>query len=316
MAWNVKLLHHSTSLNVTSEPSSSQEVRTYIAYQDDQGYAGGSDTTWTIYALAKTSTSPWNLIPKVGQRLDPSHSDLNARQLLVDSVEVEPVSERVNTWRIVVRSSAPLVGNKPYATVRLQYQQRNRMADVYIVPSSYPTDGDATTPPTSLIPGTVVNVMGEPVRNTVVGAAITVEATYNPLADVQGHWMTTHPSTHDIINQASKRNSATWLNWPAGSVVLLGYERRWLSQQTVQVSWNFLYDGAYHLEQVPFRRPTDGGLWLDTLYNWGGGGNQARGTSKAAWKQPYGATKVNFNTAGVIFPQEVIDALATDYPAW
>lgn len=317
MAWQVKFLSHSTNLNVTQEPASSQEVRTYLAYEDDPAYSGATDTTWTIYALAKGTSAPWSTIPKVGQRLYVGSADLNARQLLVDSIEVEAVADRANTWRIVVRASAPIVGNNAYATVRLQYQTRNRLADVYIVPASYPTDGDAANPPTSLISGTVVNVMGEPVRSPVAGASITVETTYNPTADVSGaHWMTTFPATNDIINNANKRNSATWLNWPAGSVVFLGYEERELSQQCVQASWNFLYDGAYHLEQVPFRRPTDGGLWLDTSFNWGGGGNQARGTSKAAWRQPYPATKINYNTAGVIFPQEVINALGTNYPAW
>ena len=317
MAWQVKFLSHSTNLNVAQEPASSQETRTFLAYEDNPAYDGAADTTWTIYALAKGTSAPWSTIPKVGQRLYVGSADLNARQLLVDSVEVEAVPDRANTWRIVARASAPIVGNNAYATVRLQYQQRNRIADVYVVPSSYPTNGDATTPPTSLISGQVVNVMGEPTRSPVVGAAITVETTYNLLVDTQAnYWMTTFAAKEDIINNANKRNSTMWINLPAGSVVFLGYEERELSQGTVQASWNFLYDGAWHLEQVPFRRPTDGGLWLDTLYNWGGGGNQARGTSKVAWRQPYPATKINFNTAGVIFPQEVMNALTTDLPAW
>jgi len=320
MAWQVRFLSHGTNLNVSQEPSSSQEVRTFLAYEDNPAYAGSGDTTWTIYALAKTSTAPWSLIPKVGERLYPGNADPNARQLLVDSVEVEAVAERANTWKIIVRSSAPLVGNNEYARVKLQYQQRNRIADIYIAPANsaaYPANGDAPTPPTSLITGAVVNVMGDPIRSPVVGAAITVETTYNPIADVAGgHWMTTFPATNDIINNCNRRNSVAWLDWPIGSVVFLSYEERELSQNTIQSSWNFLYDGAYHLEQMPFRRPTDGGLWLDTLYNWGGAGNQARGTSKAAWRQPYPADKINFNAPGVIFPQEVITALANTYPAW
>lgn len=317
MAWQVKFLSHSTNLNVAKEPASSQETRTFLAYEDDPAYVGTADTTWTIYALAKGTSAPWSTIPKVGGRLYPGSADLNARQLLVDSVEVEAVADRANTWRIVVRASAPIVGNNSYATVRLQIQQRNRLVDNYVISSTYPTDGDAPVVPTSLISGTVVNVMGDPLRIPVAGAAITVETTYNLLADTQAnYWMTTYPAREDIINHANKRNSAMWINYPTGSVVFLGYEERELSQGTVQASWNFLYDGGYHLEQMPFRRPTDGSLWLDTLYNWGGGGNQARGTSKAAWRQPYPATKINFNTAGVIFPTEVMNALTTEYPTW
>lgn len=316
MAWQVKFLSHSTNLNVAQEPASSQEARTFLAYEDNPAYDGSADTTWTIYALAKGTSAPWSTIPKVGQRLYPGSADLNARQLLVDSVEVEAVADRANTWRIVVRASAPIVGNNSYANVKILYQSRNRLADVYIVPASYPTDGDAANPPTSLISGTVVNVMGDPVRSPVQAASITIETTFNPAADIGGHWMTTFPTTDVIINNATKRNSAVFLDHPVGSVVFTGYEERDISQNVIQASWNFLYDGAYHLEQVPFRRPTDGSLWLDTLFNWGGGGNQARGTSKAAWRQPYPATKINFNTAGVIFPQEVINAIQNIYPTW
>lgn len=316
MAWQVKFLSHSTNLNVTQEPASSQEVRTYLAYEDDPAYSGATDTTWTIYALAKGTSAPWSTIPKVGQRLYPGSADLNARQLLVDSVEVEAVADRANTWRVVVRSSAPLVGNTGFANVKVQYQQRQRVLDVYVDTATLPTDGDTAEPPTSLISGTVVNVMGDPLKITITQAAITVEATYNSVADVGSYWMTTMPSPNDLLNKAFTRNSQAWLNYQVGTVLFVGYEERELSPQVTQSSWNFLYDNAYHLLQVPFRRPTDGSLWLDTLYNWGGGGNQARGTSKAAWRQPYRKTKIDFGSAGVLFPQEVITAMNTPTPAW
>lgn len=317
MTWQVKLKANNTQLAVACEPAPSSETRTYLAFEDSPTYDGTSDTTWTIYALAKGTSSPWSVIPKVGQRLYPGSTDSNARQLLVETVEVEVEPSRANAWNIIVRASAPLVGNKGYASVDIIYQQRSRMADVYIAQASYPANGDAPWPPTSLISGSVVNTMGEPVRSMVPGASIVIAATYNPTADINGtYWMTTMPPTLDLVNRSGLRNSSAFLGYPTGSLVFLGHEERRLSEEAVQISWNLAYDGAYHLNQVPYRRPTDGSLWLDTLYAWGGGGNQARGTSKAAWFQPYSGTKINYNTAGQLFPQEVLTYLANPFPAW
>lgn len=313
MAWQVVRLHAQNSLTVSVEPNASTETLMFLVFEDDPAYVATEELV-DIYEFIKQTTAPWNGIPKIGTRLYASGNI--AKQLIVDNIDIRPSQTRASCYEVIVRASAPILADISYKPVRYVIQTSSRVVDYYVDAASGPANFDAPIVPTSLIAGTVVNVMGDPWKYRVPQANIVIETSYNPRLDSASVYMSDMPDPVTLAGLAFSRNSATWLGWPAGAVLFTGFEERHLSQQVVQMSWNFTYDYLGFLEQVPYRRPNDGGLWLDTNYAWGGVAGGARGTSKVAWRQPYQKTKINFNTAGVLFPTIVKSSLDTDYPTW
>jgi hypothetical protein len=313
MAWQVIRQHKQNSLTVEAEPSDTTETQMFLVFEDDPTYSPTEELI-DIYELVKGTTAPFDGIPKIGSRLYLSGN--MAKQLIVDSIDVRPTATRANCYEVIVRARTPLLGDMPYKPVKYQIQSASRVVDYYVDAASGPANFDAPIVPSSLIAGTAVNVMGDPWKYRVPQANILVETSYNPRLDSASVYMADMPDPVTLAGLCFSRNSAAWLGWPIGSVLFTGFEERQLSQQVIQVSWNFTYDQIGFLEQVPYRRPNDGGLWLDSGYAWGGIAGGARGTTKVAWRQPYQKAKINFNTAGVLFPTVVKSSLDTDYPTW
>jgi hypothetical protein len=313
MAWQVTRLHAQNSLAVVAEPSSVTETQMFLVFEDNPAYVAGEEL-FDVYEALKDTTPPWDGIPKIGARLYATGNV--AKQLIVDTVDIRPVQTRANCYEVIVRASAPLLADMPYKPVRYQIQTSSRIVDYYVDATSGPANFDAPITPTSLIAGTAVNVMGDPWKYRIPQANIVVETSYNPRLDSASVYMADMPDPVTLASLCFSRNSAAWLGWPIGTVLFTGFEERQLSQQVIQVSWNFTYDQLGFLDQVPYRRPNDGGLWLDSSYAWGGIAGGARGTTKVAWRQPYQKPKINFNTAGVLFPNVVKSSLDTDYPTW
>lgn len=310
MAWIVTRLSVNHSFSAGVEPTEARLVTTFLVHNDDAAFDGTSLDARNFFYSINGFVPPFDAIKGVGKRLEVSAVSIGSAQLIVTDLDIRPVEGRANTWTVTQTARAAWVGVAPYRGLKVTQQSRNRQVQQYIKPAnSFPTDGNTTWPPNTLIPnGVVTNVVGNPVAYQVPQTVLYLEFLVHDPATVGYTNVPSNPYLH--IN---KRNLTTFKGYDAGTVLFQTYERRYVTDQVSMDSYTLVYDPWYHLEQALLRNPADGSVWNDTTISLGG--STVRASSKVVWFQPY-ETTVEFNTAGNLFPTEILAGLTTIQPQW
>jgi len=310
MAWIVTRLSVNHSFSAGVEPTEARLVTTFLVHNDDPAYNGTADDARNVFTEIASATPPFNSIKGIGVRMATAAESIGSAQLIVTDLDIRPVEGRANTWSVTQTARAPLVAIAPYRGLKVTQQSRNRQVQQYIKPvNSFPVNGNTTWPPATLITnGVVTNVVGNPVTYLVPQEMIHLEFLVHDPATLGYTNLPTNSLQH--IN---KRNTTSFQGYSAGTVLFQSYERRYVTDQVSMDSYTLVFDPWYHLEQALLRNPADGSVWNDTTIALGG--STVRASSKVVWFQPYEDT-VEFNTAGNLFPTEVLAGLTTIQPQW
>lgn len=119
------------------------------------------------------------------------------------------------------------------------------LIDGYIAGATIPTNGAETG--SAISSGTVVHQGGEPVTIPVPITEISLSET------VFG----TRYYLNNVQLKAGKRNSGTYYGFDIGSVIFKGMSVQRQSENSWDVTYNFVWDAWSHMRQVP-KRDTDG----------------------------------------------------------
>lgn len=318
MAWEIQRLHANQSFSIGVEPTEAVLRTQFMVLQTDPAHNGSGEDGWTIWKLIKAQAAPFNAINSIGERLAVSAVDAGLAQMIVTDIDVSPHPNKNNCYIVTQTAKATLVGETPYRGLKVTYQSNSRNVPQYIRPKagfigaggSFPTGGNVTWPPTSLISnGLATNVMGNPIQYAVRQRIIRVEfLVHEPATSIGYTNMPLNPLAY--IN---KRNSDNFLGSIPGQILFQSYEERYVSDQMKMDIYTFVDDEWFHLEQMVLRNPVDGSIWNDSSQSLGG--STVKVCGRVVWFQPYESTGA-FSTAGNILPTEILDLASAPAPTW
>ena len=172
--------------------------------------------------------------------------------------------ERANTW-LVTWSYTPFLVNADEEEeppdpefVGFDAKVTQTIVDMWRSNPLLPTDiNDPPSPPddtaaASDIGGKAVHTMGYPISGALPRADITLKSTLVS-SNFQGY---------GFLASVSKRNSNTWLGFPAGSVLFKGVNIVRTAPTTYDLTWDLTWDYWIHLRQSP-DRDIDGNPKID-----------------------------------------------------
>lgn len=311
MAWVITKLHSEQTLSIGVEPTECTLVTQFLVAQNSSNYDGSYEDCWNVWKSIQAGNVPFNLIKGIGVRLSTSAVDAGLAQMIVTDLRVMPAPNRPNTYLVTQIAKAPILGESPYAGLKVSTQTQNRTVAQYIRPSStsFPANFNVTWPSATLIAnGTTTNVMGNPIQYQISQDVVRIEYLEHEAATIR---YTNYPA--NAAQYVNRRNSAAWLGFSQGALLFSAYEQRYVSDQVKMNVLTFINDPWGHLEQVSLRNPVDGSVWNDSTQSLGG--STIKVTSRAVWFQPYESTAA-FHTAGVVLPSEILTQLTTVKPDW
>lgn len=311
MAWVVTKLHSEQFLSIGVEPAECTLVTQFLVAQNTPGYDGTSEDVWNVWKSIQAQNVPFNAIYGIGKRLSTSAVDAGLAQMIVTDLRVTPAPNRPNTYVVTQTAKAPILGESPYAGLKISTQTQNRTVAQYIRPASnsFPATFNVTWPSATLIPnGVVTNVMGNPIQYQVFQQVVRIEYLEHEAATIR---YTNYPANPTAY--VNSRNSQAWLGFNAGALLFSAYEQRYVSDQVKMNVLTFINDSWGHLEQVSLRNPVDGSVWNDATQSLGG--STIKVSSRAVWFQPYELTAA-FHQAGIVLPTEILNQLITVKPDW
>lgn len=311
MAWVITKLHSEQFLSIGVEPAECTLVTQFLIAQNTPSYNGTGEDVWNVWKSIQAENVPFNAIYGIGKRLSTSAVDAGLAQMIVTDLRVTPAPNRPNTYLVTQTAKAPILGESPYAGLKISTQTQNRTVAQYIRPSSasFPADFDVTWPSATLIAGgTVTNVMGNPIQYQISQDVVRIEYLEHEAATIR---YTNYPA--NPAQYVNRRNSQQWLGFSSGALLFSAYEQRYVSDQVKMNVLTFINDPWGHLEQVSLRNPVDGSVWNDSTQSLGG--STIKVTGRAVWFQPY-ELKGAFHQAGNVLPTEILNQLTTVEPAW
>jgi hypothetical protein len=320
MAWQVVEQGKDASLVISQEANVSSYLRTFLVYEDDPAYTLPSNKTFEIYLqIRNATTTPWNKIQKVGQRLVAGAVDVLEAQFIVSDLQISPHPDRVNTFVVKQTSKAPLISGQAYRGVKITEQSRLRSVQTWVYPNAFPTLGNVIPWTTNtFVSGDVYNISGNPHSWNVRQRVLTVEFPVVLQASQLGYNNDSPPTPMgDMGTYVKFRNSTAWLNSSpsdAGKWLLTGSERRQLSNSVDMIVQTFVWDEWFHLEQLPVRN-LNGELQLDASFTLGSPSIAQRGTTKVIWSQTWTGT-VDFNTNYNVLPPGIKAQIQSPSPTW
>lgn len=320
MAWEIQRLHANQSFSIGVEPAESVLRTQFLVAQNTLNHDGSGEDGWTIWKLIKAQAAPFNQIESIGMRLAVIAVDTGLAQLIVTDIDVAAHPNKNNCYIVTQTAKATIVGESPYRGLKITVQSSTRNVAQYIRPKegftggspagSFPTNGNVTWPPSTLIAnGLVTNVMGNPIQYAVRQRIIRLEyLVHDPLESLGYTNFPTNP-----LSFLNKRNSDTFLAAAPGRVLLQSYESRYVSDQVKMDVLTFVDDEWFHLEQMVLRNPADGSIWNDSSQSLGG--STVKVCGRVVWFQPYESTAA-FATPGNVLPTEILNITASPAPAW
>lgn len=179
----------------------------------------------------------------------------------------------------------PILNNTLWC--KIQRRTAFRMVNIWRYTASLPVvagvTGVAPWPPTAVVVGTPVDIFGQPEANPVVQQTVQVEVVLDrsqqKLSNGSANYWPTIWS-----NNVFKRNSVSFLSYPAGSLVFKGFSETLTEDPWATYTLDFLFDALCHLEQRVLPNVTGGPL-LTQSSTWAG--KVIRQADAAYWYQPY-----------------------------
>lgn len=213
--------------------------------------------------------------------------------LICRSIEVRPIAgsrhfdlvANYETFANVDPTSGLFVPNPPF--VRVQSNSAVRNLDLYRYGVSIPALGAATPGVTTDIGGTSVDQQGRPI----VVPRAQIEIQIDTLYDTTTKFDSLAPFTDYLL----KRNSDTFMNFAAGTLLFASYVISEVGPEWYMITYRLLYDQDYHLVQIP-KLDINGRTQLT-------GSSGVGQATTVFFYQPYQSTFA-FNTAGNLFTTE------------
>jgi hypothetical protein len=179
-----------------------------------------------------------------------------------------------------------------------------KMIDRYVNATTYPANGDAVWPPTSVISGVKVDRFGQPLRVPSpvheIFLSTQVDRAYGKSL---GAWDPVH--LFGVNPYLGYRNEVDFLGYPAGSVVLTGFDDQPTDDPWQSITIRMTASDEFHLEQI-WLPGADGRQLLSTVTTYAS--KTIKQLDAAFWYQPYPDKYdfYNFDIWGNNF-QEIVD---------
>jgi hypothetical protein len=201
----------------------------------------------------------------------------------------------------------------PTAWSRLSRRCTFRNVSLWTYPTSLPANYNAAWPPTAVISGTSVDMMGTPENYRVWHHHLEIELhidrsyqKYN--AGYADFWPI------EWNQRLFKRNSTTFLSYPAGTVVFIGFQQAMTEDPWDTYTLSFLADQWGHLEQRVIPNVT-GGVLMTNLSTWAL--KPIKQADAAYWYQPWNRTLANsLYNFNLLSPSASFLEIETPSPAW
>lgn len=206
-------------------------------------------------------------------------------------------------------TSNPNEGGQPFWT--LSRRCSLKMMDYYVQPSTYPTNGDTNWPPSSTIAGTKIDRFGQPMKIGVPHHEIFLTTQIDRAWARNAGGAKWDLITYLGIDQyLGYRNSDVFLNYPIGSVVLLGYDDQPTDDPWQSITLRMAANDDFHLEQV-WLPGADGRQLLSTVTTWAT--KTIKQLDSAFFYQPY-PLKTSFNAFDITGGN--FSEIVNPTPAW
>ena len=182
----------------------------------------------------------WQL-PVVRQR------STEAPNFVCTEVHIEFVSAEILTYTATFQSI--LYGcNNDYQWSRKAVRTGTRIVDLWKDPESYPTNYDADWPPSAVVSGTSLDIMGKPETRKVWHESLDIEVhvnrAYEKLINNDADY---YPSSW--LSYVNSRNNALFLGYSAGRVAFMGFEEALTTDPWATYVLHFETDEIGHLQQ-------------------------------------------------------------------
>ena len=182
----------------------------------------------------------WQL-PIVRQR------NTQAPNFVCTEVHIEFISTEILTYTATFQTV--LYGcNNDYPWSRKAVRTGTRIVDLWKDPESYPTNYDADWPPTAVVSGTSLDIMGKPETRKVWHESLDIEVhvnrAYELFTNGDADW---YPSSW--LSYVNTRNNASFLGYSAGRVAFMGFEEALTTDPWATYVLHFETDEIGHLQQ-------------------------------------------------------------------
>jgi hypothetical protein len=275
----------SKQLHVAQKGLASRYSETYILTTAGGGNDGLLDS---LIGLPFTATGPENNTkPYMRERYAYDTRFISTSQMYKQLT--------INTFQLDVEYTGyiddGLEGDEvpPTPWSRLSRRGTFRNVQLWTYPSALPANFNAAWPPTAVISGTSVDMMGTPENYRVWHHTLEVEihidrSYYKSLAGYADYFPI------EWTNRLFKRNSISFLNYPAGTVVFTGFQQAMTEDPWDTYTLSFLADAWGHLEQRVIPNVT-GGVLMTNVSTWAG--KPIKQADAAYWYQPWNRTIAN-----------------------
>lgn len=196
---------------------------------------------------------------------------------------------------------------------RLSRRCTFRNVQLWKYPTSLPSNYNAAWPPTAVIAGTSVDMMGTPENYRVWHHTLDVEvhldrSYYKNLTGFADYYPI------EWTNRLFKRNSSSFLSYPAGTVVFTGFQQALTEDPWDTYTLSFLADAWGHLEQRVIPNVT-GGVLMTNVSTWDG--KPIKQADAAYWYQPWNRTIANsLYDLNLLAPLGSFVEITDPTPAW
>ena len=272
-------------LHVAQKGLASRYSETYILTTDGAGNDGNLDL---LIGLTFTTTGPEN-------NTKPFMRERYAYDKRFISTSQTYKQLTINTFQLDVEYTGYIDdglendANPPTPWSRLSRRCTFRNVQLWKYPTALPTNYSAAWPPTAVIAGTSVDMMGTPENYRVWHHTLDVEV------HVDRSYVKNITSFADYYpiewtNRLFKRNLISFLNYPAGTVVFTGFQQALTEDPWDTYTLSFLADAWGHLEQRVIPNVT-GGVLMTNVSTWAT--KPIKQADAAYWYQPWNRTVAN-----------------------
>jgi hypothetical protein len=242
--WYKNLVSQTHTRAIPPNPSSVEYVyRVWV--KEGTSEAAATPSTWDPFTYALNVVDDGGL-PRPGMTIADWDSTLSgtwAELFRIRTVSWSPVDGGRSVWDCRFTATSKNVVC-PEPDVLRSDSTSLRRVELYIKanPSSAASAG------ATISSGTQVDAGGKPKHRDVVQVHTEVQFLWNTADPVE---QPGYPDFTDVASYINKRNSGAFLGFPIGSVLFAGIQATPDEDEMVRLTYQFVYDSWYHLEQQP-----------------------------------------------------------------
>jgi hypothetical protein len=242
--WYKNLVSQTHTRAIPPNPSSVEYVyRVWV--KEGASEAAATPNTWDPFTYALNVVDDGGL-PRPGMTIadwDVTLAGTWAELFRIRSVSWTPVDSSQSMWECRFAATSKNV-ICPEPDVLRSDSTSLRRVELYIKANP----ATAASAGTTISSGTQVDAGGKPKHRDVVQVHTEVQFLWNTADPVEQRG---YPNFGDVASYVNKRNAAAFLDFPAGSVLFAGIQATPDEDEMVRLTYQFVYDSWYHLEQQP-----------------------------------------------------------------